>query len=67
MKCCCMNCEERTPNCHAWCDRYKAWTEKNQERLKEIELERVRNATIFSRYLAKLDTLIERKKKGLKT
>lgn len=67
MKCCCMDCEDRTPTCHAWCDRYKEWVVKNQERLNEIELERVRNATTYARYLAKLGTVIERKKRGLKT
>lgn len=67
MKCCCMDCDERSPVCHAWCDRYKEWAEQNQARLKEIEIERVRNSTTLSRQLAKLGTMIERRKRGLKT
>ena len=67
MKCVCMDCEERSPVCHAWCDRYKAWVEQNQERLKAIEIERVRNSTTLSRQLAKLGTMIERRRRGLKT
>lgn len=40
MKCCCKNCDKRTPVCHAWCDSYKEWRKQQDAVLKAIEADR---------------------------
>ena len=44
----CKGCEDRVVGCHATCDRYKAYHEKNMERIKAKEKQRVINSNLLS-------------------
>lgn len=63
-KCCCYQCEKRSVNCHAWCEDYKAWAERNQKRLDAIGEERVRDAAFMRRYIDTRNAWLLRVQKG---
>ena len=66
MNCCCYQCEDRKVNCHAWCERYKEWQGKNQERLDAINREKVKDSLTIARQIARKNTMYKRGKEGLK-